>query len=458
MHQLELQIERGEAVNAEFALPLRTPEELRLFVLATFGVRIPNKKICAHHRTPWEAFRDAYFAKDEIAVWKASRGAGGKSFLLSLLGVVEAITLKADVNVLGGSGEQAARILETMGRLWGYENAPRHLLKSEPGRRETRLSWGNMVRGLMASQRSVRGPHPQRLRIDEADEMDLALFDAAMGQPMSANGVPTQTVASSTHQYPDGTMTELLKRAREREWPVYEWCYRETCQPHGWLEPSEINRMRRRMTVDMWNREMENQEPFAGTNAIDLESIARVFRRDLGEVEGAFDEELVFENPSDDRRVQYCHGADWAKDVDYTDIVTMLRNALPKPRVVSYLRTGRKRWPIMVGAFEDRLTRYPGAAAHDATGIGGPLGDYLTHDAEGVVLSSNVRKKIISDYIAAIENGEFESPHIETVVREHRRMTAKVFTGEEHLPDSVAAFALCWYAHQNGPPLDFRVR
>ena len=37
---------------------------------------------------------------------------------------------------------------------------------------------------LTASQKSVRGPHPPSLLLDEIDEMDLEIFDAALGQPM----------------------------------------------------------------------------------------------------------------------------------------------------------------------------------------------------------------------------------------------------------------------------------
>ena len=81
----------------------------------------------------------------------------------------------------------------------------------------------------------MRGPHLQRLRIDEADEMLLAVLDAAHGQPMDRAGVQAQTVISSTHQHPDGTMTAVLQRAAARGWPVYQWCYRDTLEPHGWL-------------------------------------------------------------------------------------------------------------------------------------------------------------------------------------------------------------------------------
>jgi hypothetical protein len=57
--------------------------------------------VCPGHSTPWRAFCDAYFARTPVQVWVASRGFGGKSFLLSLLGLVEALTLGADTNLLG---------------------------------------------------------------------------------------------------------------------------------------------------------------------------------------------------------------------------------------------------------------------------------------------------------------------------------------------------------------------
>jgi hypothetical protein len=98
---------------------------------------------------------------------------------------------------------------------------------------ETTLRWGNTIRALLASSASIRGPHPQKLLCDEADEMDLKIFEAALGQPMGKNGIAAQTIISSTHHYPDGTMSEILKMAAEKSWPVVEFCYRETMQPHG---------------------------------------------------------------------------------------------------------------------------------------------------------------------------------------------------------------------------------
>ena len=39
--------------------------------------------------------------------------------------------------------------------------------------------------------------------------------------------------AGSTHQYPDGPVTAMRRRAAELGWSVSQWCYRETLAPHS---------------------------------------------------------------------------------------------------------------------------------------------------------------------------------------------------------------------------------
>src|SRR5262249_55943224 len=159
----------------------------------------------------------------------------------SILGLTEATTLKASVNILGGSGEQSKNVHTYMADAWEYPRAPRQFLRSDPFQMETRLSNRQKIRALLASQTSVRGPHIPRLRIDEADSMTLKLFDAAMGQTMEQRGILPQTVISSTWQEPQGVFTEVLKCAAERGWPVYSWCWRESLQPHGWLTQAQVD-------------------------------------------------------------------------------------------------------------------------------------------------------------------------------------------------------------------------
>jgi hypothetical protein len=87
--------------------------------------------------------------------------------------------------------------------------------------------------------------------------MDLGILDASMGQPMPGRGLDTQTVMSSTHQYPDKTMYEVLQRAVENDWPVFEWCWKESANPiDGWLAMETVDRKKPgslRRTCGLWS-------------------------------------------------------------------------------------------------------------------------------------------------------------------------------------------------------------
>jgi hypothetical protein len=290
--------------------PPQTDDELKAYLWSEFQVRIPDTQVCPNHSTPFRAFADAYFARHPVIIWEGSRGFAGKSYLLALLSHIEADTLGAEVSLLGGSGEQSARVLEYLQK-WssGEENV----------QRRTRYRSGGLVTALMASSKSARGPHPQRMRLDEIDEMELAILDAAMGQPMGTAKVKKQTVMSSTHHYAAGTFTEIKKRASERGWPLHEWCYKETSvQPDGWLTQEEIESKRGDVTEAMWKAEYDLQEPSPEDRAIMPEKVDLCFQKGLGEFDGKLGEPIELEPPDPDGK--YSTGADWAKKKDFTVI------------------------------------------------------------------------------------------------------------------------------------------
>jgi ribosomal protein L40E len=459
-----------------FDLPLRDEAELRLFVEKAWGVTIPNVQVCPEHTTPWRAFADAYFATSPLTIWRASRGFGGKSFLLALLGLTEAVTLKCNVNVLGGSGEQSGRVLEYIGEFLNHRNAPRDMLASDV-KRETRLIWGNKIKALMASQTSVRGPHIPRLRLDEIDEMALDIFDAAMGQTMAEieNGqitIPAQTVASSTHHHANGTMTEVLKRAKDRGYPVHTWCYKETSAAGGWLIQSEIERKRLEVTDSQWRIEYQHQEPSPEDRAIRPQSVEAMFDKKLGHYQGANQEYIEVEPPlqvCNDcggevewgaekcphcngvnlRKASYSTGADWAKKIDWTVIVTFRTDTTPI-RLVAFERCGRLPWPMMVKKFDERIRRYPGRAAHDGTGLGDVVKDSLSVGAEGVIMVGRARSDMLSNYVSAIERGEYIAPVIDFMHDGHKYASVDDVYGKGHLPDDIAAGALAHHSARRG--------
>jgi hypothetical protein len=309
------------------------------------------------------------------------------------------------------------------------------------------LTWGNSIQALLASQNSVRGPHVPRLRLDEIDEMKLDIFDAAMGQPMEMSGIRPNTVASSTHHNAIGTMTEILKRAAEKNWPVYRWCYRETLKPHGWLSPEEIDRKKGVVTALAWEVEYELGEPSHESRAIMPEAIAAMFDKDLGEFDGAVQQYIEIEAPVEG--ATYATGADWAKESDWTIILTLRTDVFPM-RFVAFMRTGRRPWPYMYKLFDDRVKRFPGSACHDATGIGNVIDDQLTVDAEAVVMTGKDRDQLFTDYILAIEKGEIECPFITFMESEHKYCTVGDLYGAGHPPDTIVAGAMAYRASKEG--------
>lgn len=422
--------------------PPQDDDELWEVVRLLWGISIPRTPICPHHQSPFDAFADAYFARSPFSIWKASRGMGGKTNTLGLLALTEAVTLGAQVTVLGGSAAQSLRVYEISLEAWAHKNAPTGLLVDQPNKYSTNLTSGAWIRALTASQRSVRGQHPQRLRLDEIDEMELEILEAAQGQPMSKNGIQTQTVASSTHQYPDKTMTEMLKRAKEKGYPVYEWCWRETVQPHGWLPVSEVERKRSEVSQAMWDIEFDMQEPSFEGRAIDAEKVDEMFSLSTHpKVSGEVGKEYLFEKYNGEG--VYITGIDWAKQRDYTVIAT-LRTDVEPWRVVAFERTHREAWGDMVKKAQDRVAKYPGKLVHDATGIGNVVEDYIEIDSIPYVITGSNKKNLFSEYISACERGLIQSPMVESMYQDHKYAGFDDIYGNGHTPDSMVAMALAW--------------
>jgi hypothetical protein len=262
---------------------------------------------------------------------------------------------------------------------------------------------------------------------------------------MGVPGVPAQTVLSSTHQYPDGTMTDVLKRVAEKGWPLYEWCYRETMEPHGYLAMAEIDRVRRDVPAGMWDTEYELQEPTAEGRAFLTDLVEAYFDPALGEMDGGDGQYCEFEPP--DPLGIYATGADWAKEQHWTVIATYRADVEPW-RLVAFERMRRLAWQYMVDRLGIRAKRFPGLVAHDATGGGNVVADLLREReilAEHVVMGGGrARQDLFTEYVAGVERGAMRSPRIAFMHGEHRYCANRDLYGGGHPPDSVVAGALAW--------------
>ena len=282
------------------------------------------------------------------------------------------------------------------------------------------------------------------LVVHNCDEMPIDIFDAAMGLTYASGDVPAQTTIASTHHHADGTMTEILRRAAAEGWHAVSWCYKETLEPHGWLQQSEVLRKQGEMTAAQWAAEVELQEPEPEGRAFLTEKIEAMFDPALGEFEGADGEYIELEAPIE--TATYTTGVDWAKSLDYTSIVTWRTDCAPM-RLVAYLRMRRRPWPELIGRVNARTDRYGDTGAHDATGMN-VAGDYLTSELLDVAMVGKPRADMLSAYVRAVEHDELRAPRIRSMYTEHRyARTVDLFThGVGHLPDTVAAAALSYYA------------
>jgi hypothetical protein len=463
------------ATSDEPRLQLKRPpankDELWETVGTMFNVWLPRQKVCPDHQAPFDAFADAYFGNENNwALWYGSRGTG-KSYMLAILALTKAALLDVQVTLLGGSMAQSQNVHEHVENLMQSPLAPRYAVTGE---KQTELAFmpGSWIRPLPASQKTVRGPHPHMTLLDEIDEMEKKVYDAAMGQALekpNARGelVSEMVVASSTWQNPLGTFQEVFDSARIKGMPIFTWCYKEVLEPNGWMKPEFIERKRASVPAEMFRVEYELGEPSGDARAFDLQKVRDYFQpmQPVRQIHKANFDEWVYEEPQPGG--WYAAGADWAKMQDKT-VITVCRMDEGLPRRIVYIaRINRRPWPEMISLFNDVVNRYHAVSAHDATGLGNVIVDLVDERSIKVELIQQKRTKLLTEYIANFEsgyyiwplnppeheNGAWTSPAYEA----HRATTvADVYGNQQilnaHLPDDVAAAAIMHRAAERAAP------
>lgn len=261
----------------------RTKEHLALYCAHVLMVKIPNPAVCANHKSPLDALWDAYADEEYFLIWHAMRGSG-KTLLLAVLAYLESVFKPyCGTTILGGSLEQSQKAIAYSDQLWQRPGVPRQLLVGGGvAGRGYKLKNGSWVAALAASQKSVRGPHPQRLRLDEVDEMAPEIFDASLGQPKANYSIPDQIVASSTLHHPFGMMADLIDTREERDAKLYQWCVEEVRVPGGFWTTAEIERKQKQLTQAMWDAEFLLKRPMIGQSIYDYEAVERAWQRGRG--------------------------------------------------------------------------------------------------------------------------------------------------------------------------------
>lgn len=443
--------------------PPLTKDELFHLVQGLWGVTLPRVPHCEGHTAPFDAFSEAFFGnKTNYVLWYGSRGTG-KSFMLALLALTKALALDIDVTLLGGSLAQSQNVHEHVENLLKYPNAPLYAIERVI-KTEIEFVARNWIRPLPASQKTVRGPHPQMTLLDEIDEMEYEIYTAALPQAMAkpnARGhvVPEMTVASSTWQNPSGTFKTVFTDAQRNNLPVRTWCWRDVIStrenPTGWMDPDFIERKRASVPAELFRVEYDLGEPSGVSRAFDLTALNRC----LVDVEPVHivskddDELIIYEEPV--KWGTYATGADWAKEKDFTVIVTWRIDQVPCR--LAHIRIMRRRpWPDMISYFNETTKKYVGMSAHDATGIGNVVGDMIDERTIKMVMVGRDRTTMLTDYITAVENQNYAIPvTAKRLLEAHRSTTVDdvyrtASVRDSHLPDEVAASALAHRAATRG--------
>jgi hypothetical protein len=214
--------EVAQLVDYHRACGFENPEELLDFVEVFWGVCIPKAKVCPEHSPPAEYIAAAFFEEVLDCVCWANRS-GGKTFNGALVTWLDSVfKTGCETKILGGSGEQSLRMYEHMK---GFITPPfQHLVEGEALRTRTHLVNGSNIQILTASTKSVRGPHPQKLKLDEVDEFKDRIYEAALLIPKSARGIRAGVQIYSTMHKAYGLMNRVITEAAESGYRVFKWC------------------------------------------------------------------------------------------------------------------------------------------------------------------------------------------------------------------------------------------
>jgi hypothetical protein len=168
----------------------------------------------------------------------ANRG-GSKTYFLALINWLKSLILpNRECVILGASKEQSLRAYNAMSTFWdigSYDGFDKPLesdyLDGESLKEHTKYKNKSEVYILAASQKSVSGPHPQSLNLDEVDEMDSDVLEQALSQPQEKYDIPSQLTMSSTNHVAFGNMEMHLERASANEnSKIFQWCVWETLE------------------------------------------------------------------------------------------------------------------------------------------------------------------------------------------------------------------------------------
>lgn len=470
----------------------QTDDELYDYIKFVFGITFPRTchPDCAKKEVPctppFKVFADAFFARYPLIILKGSRGSG-KSVLLGLLAITEQVCLDAEVLILGGSEEQAKVVFKYISQkksrfrdlFWNSEFAPKALQdKANEQATMSQISSGGLIRCLPASETSIYGQRPQRLRIDECDKVKIDLIEGSIPccHPNPEGTIANQIILSSTHYSAKGTLTEYIDRADRANraagkivMPVYSFCYKDVLfENGGYITPKLMQDMKNSVNRHTWERQFENGEPAVEDAVFTDEDLDFLIDPSLGGLISEEEKETKgFLKTEDELSHQYweapddvfdkedywagCYvGCDFGDKVDWT-VISQFKcpEDESKPDImVRWVRSGRCGLTLSTKRYDKVITSEEMSAAHDATGASQYVAEVLTEYSEPITWNKIWKHEALNAFITAVERQRIKIPNITGLAKTLRYLTYEECFGNKHLPDEVASLILAWWARR----------
>ncbi len=220
---------RREFLSGYLKTGIHTPEELNDVLQYGLGIVIPSHVMVEGHSSPFDALSEVFFETLPNQFWWANR-TGGKSFNLGLLAWLEGqFKNRCSARILGAVFEQSEKSYKALKDVIEENPVLKPSIQYGPTMRRTKWRNKSDVEVLTASVKQVRGPHPQKLRLDEIEEFDPVIFEASLSQTRTAYDVKASTLMASTHHKISGIVDYVLidliekrKVVKLSKWGVFE--------------------------------------------------------------------------------------------------------------------------------------------------------------------------------------------------------------------------------------------
>ncbi len=206
---------------------LKTDLDVSEFLAALQVATVGTKRICENpdHTPQFRAVSDVLTDRaGDYIIWACR--AGSKTFLFGGLDswVKSCSRDRFETRILGGSLDQSILSYEAM-KIFRDETDPKNSrIDGDILQSKTTFLNKSKVSILAASIKSVRGPHPQCLKLDEVDEIEPAVYNAALSQPLSKFGHESVLGMFSTNHNIMGQMDKALAKAEDSGQSIYKYC------------------------------------------------------------------------------------------------------------------------------------------------------------------------------------------------------------------------------------------